>query len=125
MTLPSTDFTFDEFLFEQALFTYRFASPRGAARLGRQNIQRGEGFVLWDGTPLDGSRSAYFNAAVVTRAFRGATLDLIATHTPRTDEFLPRIHEAAVAKPIADWNETGVGAYWSGASAPASGTATC
>jgi hypothetical protein len=35
----------------------------GILTLGRQNITLGEGFVVMDGSPLDGSRSTYFNAA--------------------------------------------------------------
>ncbi len=31
--------------------------------IGRQNIMLGEGFLVMDGHPLDGSRSIYFNAA--------------------------------------------------------------
>jgi hypothetical protein len=34
----------------------------GVLTLGRQNITLGEGFVVMDGSPLDGSRSTYFNA---------------------------------------------------------------
>ena len=46
--------------------------------LGRQDIKLGEGWLVADGTPLDGSRTFYFDAARVTYNLREkTTLDLI------------------------------------------------
>lgn len=58
--------------------------------LGRQDIQFGEGFIIFDGGPLDGSRSAYFNAVRLDWA-AGAktTLSAFYLDQPRTDKFLP------------------------------------
>lgn len=35
-------------------------------RFGRQDLMYGEGFLVWDGTPADGSSTAGFDAAVLT-----------------------------------------------------------
>jgi len=40
--------------------------------VGRQDLMLGEGLVVWDGGPLDGSRSAYFNAVRGDWALRSA-----------------------------------------------------
>ena len=64
-------------------------------RLGRQDFigQYGEGFLIFDGTPVDGPRSAYFNAAKASwRVNAHNTLDVIYVNDPRTDEFLPVIN---------------------------------
>ena len=42
-----------------------FDSP-WSLRIGRQNIIYGEGFLFIDGTPLDGSRTIYYNAIKAT-----------------------------------------------------------
>lgn len=53
----------------------RIDGPHGlSVRFGRQDLAYGEGFLVMDGTPADGSSSAYFDAAV--GAWHGARLDL-------------------------------------------------
>ncbi len=64
-------------------------------RLGRQDLlmTHGEGFLIMDGTPYDGSRSFYFNAARATvklDTMRGS-LDLIYVNNTAEDEYLPVI----------------------------------
>lgn len=65
-------------------------------RLGRQDLppsEYGEGFLIGDGTPLDGSRTYYFNAVKATwRINTDNTLELILIDNPRTDQFLPVIN---------------------------------
>ncbi len=64
-------------------------------RLGRQDflMTHGEGFVIMDGTPYDGSRSVYFNAAKATVRFNEKnSVDLIYADNPRIDEYLPVIN---------------------------------
>ena len=61
---------------------------------GRQDINLGEGFVIADGTPLDGSRSYYFNALRLDADLaRGHRLTAFAHMTKTTDRFLPVINE--------------------------------
>jgi hypothetical protein len=64
-------------------------------RLGRQDFlgTYGEGFLLMDGTPNDGSRTFYFNAAKSSwRIDEKNTLDFIYINNPRDEEFLPAIN---------------------------------
>ncbi|SDX93780.1 Alginate export [Allochromatium warmingii] len=48
-------------------------------KLGRQDIRLGNGWLVFDGTPLDGARSIYFDAirATYTLESHGTTLDFI------------------------------------------------
>ncbi len=81
--------------------------------LGRQNIMLGEGFVVMDGHPLDGSRSIYFNAARFDVSMnKNNKLILFYTYQPETDNLLPIInnkHQALIEQP-----EQGFGAYFVG-----------
>lgn len=65
-------------------------------RLGRQDflMTHGEGFVIMDGTPYDGSRSVYFNAAKATWKFDDKnSLDIIYTNNRSQEEYLPLIND--------------------------------
>jgi hypothetical protein len=50
-----------------------------SVKAGRQDIRLGDGWLVMDGTPIDGSRTFYLDAARATYAFESAktTLDLI------------------------------------------------
>jgi len=64
-------------------------------RIGRQNFLGvfGEGFLILDGTPGDGSRSYYFNAAKATvRIGNNNSVDLVYINQPKKDEFLPSLY---------------------------------
>lgn len=82
-------------------------------RIGRQDIIRGEGFVLLDGGPRDGSRSIYHNAALFMLdgdaiGFRKAKIDLFAIRNPAYDEYVvANDHESK----IVDKDETAFGVY--------------
>lgn len=65
-------------------------------RLGRQDFMGtyGEGFLIYDGTPGDGSRTHYFNAFKTSWRMTPANqLDFIYINDPRYDSFLPIINE--------------------------------
>ena len=64
-----------------------------SARIGRQDLVRGEGFILMEGGPLDGSRSIYCNAILL--GIDGAPLgvpktklELIGIRNPAWDEII-------------------------------------
>jgi len=81
---------------------------------GRQDINLGEGFVIADGTPGDGSRSYYFNALRVDADLRKdhkITFFLHAQET--TDKYLPLINERP--QPLAEQPENALAFYYSGA----------
>jgi len=66
-------------------------------RIGRQDFigTYGEGFLMLDGTPGDGSRTFYFNAAKVNvRLSPNFNFDLTYIDDPRTDTFMPSWHPA-------------------------------
>ena len=65
-------------------------------RIGRQDfLNYGEGFLIMDGTPGDGSRSYYFNAVRASIRFnKNNNLDLIYISDTKTDTYLPVLHSA-------------------------------
>jgi hypothetical protein len=80
---------------------------------GRQDINFGEGFVIADGTPGDGSRSYYFNALRVDAGLaKGHTLIAFAHATESTDRYLPVINP--IPRPLAEQPERGLALYYAG-----------
>ncbi len=66
-------------------------------RIGRQDFlgpdQYGEGFLIMDGSPADGSRTFYFNAAKLRWKINAKnSVDFLYINDPRTDVFLPTMH---------------------------------
>jgi hypothetical protein len=53
----------------------------------------GEGFLIFDGTPGDGSRTFFFNA-IRARWFipKNHTLDFVFISNPKTERYFPIIH---------------------------------
>lgn len=65
-------------------------------RFGRQDLlgMYGEGFLIADGTPVDGSRTYYFNAAKVAwKMGDGKSIDFLLIGDPKQDDLLPVINE--------------------------------
>ena len=83
-----------EVAFEMLQLDWRIG-PAWSLRIGRQNLMRGDGFVLFDGSALDGSRSAYFNAVDLAWAAGPVRVELLLVLDPSKDRFLPRLNEAA------------------------------
>ncbi len=87
----------DEVIFDN--FYVDLKKPGGAPvdfRIGRQDLigQYGEGFLISDGTPGDGSRTFYFNAVKAAWAVNGEnTFDMIYTNNPRDEMWLPVLNE--------------------------------
>jgi len=80
---------------------------------GRQDINFGEGFIIADGTPLDGSRSYYFNAIRVDADLRKdhkLTFFLHAQET--TDRYLPVINKRP--QTLAEQPERALAFYYAG-----------
>ena len=110
MTTPQVALTMDETVFETLYLDHRFRDV-AALRVGRQNLTRGDGFVLMDGGPLDGSRSTCVNALDLAWTPGKARLDLLVVSDPYRDRYLPRIHDRT--KSLIEWDEHAVGLYWS------------
>jgi hypothetical protein len=102
---------FNEAYFDQANFTIRKLFVNGLSlKIGRQDIMRGEGFVIFDGTPGDGPRSNYFNAAVLSYTKGKSQLDLMGILDPSRDRFLPILHNQH--RLLQNWDEQALGAYF-------------
>ncbi len=81
---------------------------------GRQDINLGEGFVIADSTPLDGSRSYYFNALRVDAGLGADHKLTLFAHAGRTtDDYLPVIHDQDQA--LVEQPEKALAAYYAGA----------
>jgi hypothetical protein len=84
-----------------------------ALSIGRQNLAFGEGFIVVDGTPLDGSRSVYFNAARADWTIApGHLLSLVCLSQPVTDKYLPLINDQHAK--LTEQPEVAAIAYYSG-----------
>jgi hypothetical protein len=87
--------SFDEVVFDNLYL--EAAEPRGipfGIRVGRQDLLYGDGFVLADGTPLDGTRTSYVNGVLVTSAVPLWSFDAFAAWDPHREKYLPRINNS-------------------------------
>ncbi len=104
-------------VFVETLYADWRLAPRWTLKVGRQNLMRGEGFVLFDGSALDGSRSAYFNAVDLAWSPGKSTLEFLAISDPGKDRYLPRLNEAASPAEVQrlnEWDERALGIYFTG-----------
>lgn len=108
------EFHIHEFFFDNLNIVWK--NPGGIPltfTLGRQNIMLGEGFVVMDGHPLDGSRSIYFNAARMDlRIQDGHNLLFFYSRQPKTDTWLPVINSRDQA--LIEQPEEGITLYYTG-----------
>jgi len=77
---------------------------------GRQNLSYGEGFICWDGGALDGSRTGYFNALLLTSSFGKRRLDAHFISDPERDRYLTPLNDQHQS--MIEWDETGAGLYY-------------
>ena len=88
---PSHNFnTFPDQLFVDSLYLdFKNLFDVLSIRIGRQDMRYGAGRVVADGTPGDGSRSAYFDAIKLSlKVTKKTTADLFATYTMDKDRIL-------------------------------------
>jgi hypothetical protein len=107
-------FNIDEIFVDQLYFKWKNISDIPVTlTAGRQNMMFGEGFVIMDGGPLDGSRSGYFNAIRTDYQFR-PKVNLTAFYSTqhRTDDFLPLINDKS--KALTDQHENAGALYFDG-----------
>jgi hypothetical protein len=78
----------DEFVFDNLYLEARDLLDKTVdIRAGRQELQYGNGRVMLDGTPGDGSRTLYFNAAKATvKSIPDSQLDLFGIYNPPEDQ---------------------------------------
>jgi hypothetical protein len=107
---PHVALTLDETVFETLWVDLR-PTRRVSIRAGRQDLQKGDGLILFDGTPLDGSRTLYVNGLDASITVRPkAVLELIALSNPSVDTYLPVAHDRN--RPLIEWNESLAGVYY-------------
>jgi len=111
ITTPNVPFHVDEVIFETAYLDFQKLFVKGLSlRFGRQNLYRGEGFLFFDGGPLDGSRAFYQNAAVLGYEWKRSRLEAIGIFNPSSDRFLPRLNDRN--RMLVEWDEQAIGAYY-------------
>ena len=79
-------------------------------RVGRQDLPRGDGLLLFDGTPGDGSRTSYMNAAVMGYTFGRSKIEVMGIFDPRFDNLLPVLFNRHVK--LQEWDERALGTYF-------------
>lgn len=108
------EFTINEFFFDQLYV--KVSDPFGIPatfKLGRQNIMFGEGFIVMDGGPLDGSRSAYFNGVRLDyRICDKNSVSVFYVYQPDTDRLLPIINDQS--QKLIEQPEEGYALFFSG-----------
>ncbi len=105
-----TDLIADEIAFEALYLDLKHLfTPKLSLRIGRQDIQRGDGFILSDATPCDGSRTAYLNAADLAWRAGRSTVEFLAIFDPARDRFLPRLNNQH--RGLTEWDDKAAGVY--------------
>ena len=108
--VPRQPYRFDEVIFETAYLDIRDLFLKGLSlRVGRQNLIRGEGALIFEGTAWDGSRTIYSNAAVLSYARQNVKVDWIGVLNPARERFLPRIHDRR--RMLTEWTDQALGTY--------------
>jgi hypothetical protein len=101
----------DEVFFDTAYVDIKKLFVKGLSlRAGRQNLMKGEGFLLFEGNSGDGSRSIYFNALNLAYSWKKSKLELIGILDPKRDRMLPQFRDQH--KLLQEWDESAVGAYY-------------
>jgi hypothetical protein len=108
---------FDEAIFDAFNLNIPQLFVKGLSlKIGRQDLFRGEGFILAEGTPGDGSRTMYFNAAVLAYTFRKSKIEAIGILDPKEDRFLPRLNDQR--KCFLDSDEQALALYYTDRNRP-------
>jgi len=108
------DFNIDEIIFDQLYIKLNklFGLPL-TLTAGRQNIIMGEGFLLLDYSPLDGSRSIYFNAFRSDYKFnKNNKIMAFYGYQDVNDNYLPILNPKD--KNLIEQPEEGMGIYYTG-----------
>ncbi|MFW6145773.1 MAG: alginate export family protein [Planctomycetota bacterium] len=107
---PSSDVTFDELYINLT----DVAGAPVQIIAGRQNMRLGDGWLVFEGTPLDGSRTIYFDAIRTTIAMPDQNMSLDAIFVGNradADEFIKPFNDDAVERNLIETDELG-GILW-------------
>lgn len=107
---PDENFDIDELVFDNFFVDIKnvFKTPLNL-RIGRQDLEYGEGFLIMEGTPLDGSRTYYFNAIKLNYNFRKTSLDMFFISQPQKDSYLPKFNNKD--RKLVEQDESSFGTY--------------
>lgn len=107
---PSTKFDINEYVLENFYIDVKgFSDLPLSLRIGRQNLIYGEGFLILEGTPLDGSRTIYFNAIKASLDFDKSDWDIFFIRQDPKDRRLPMVNDSN--KSLVEYKEEAVGVY--------------
>jgi hypothetical protein len=105
------DFEINELVLENLYISAdRIAGSPVSVKLGRQNIRYGEGFLMMDASPLDGSRTIYFNGIRVKTEMDGRVLEFHSVANPEWDRYLPVVN--SLRRNLVERDERGAGIYY-------------
>ena len=105
------DNRFDEIIIDNAYVNFsHLLVPGLSLRVGRQNLSRGEGLILMEGTAGDGSRTVYFNGFDLSYQRAKSTIELLGISDPATDQYLPRLNDRG--RSLQEWDERALGVYY-------------
>jgi hypothetical protein len=106
-------FGLNEVFFDNLYIHWRIGDRRPLnLTLGRQDIFMGRGLLVAEGTPLDETRSAYFNALRLDVALgRNLTLTGFVCYQPEKDEILPVLN--SLGRRLEEQPESGLGLNYS------------
>jgi len=111
----STDYKLNEFVIDNLYIGAKDFVENVDVKIGRFDLppaQYGEGFLIGDGTPLDGSRTTYFNAAQVKyRYSEKSSVEFLGIYETRYDNF-PIINPNDPRTALNDSDETGLIVYF-------------
>jgi len=124
------DFTWDEIFFDNLYLNLMIPGKWGSLTVGRQNLMYGEGFVLMDGTPWDGSRSIYYDAVKLSLTRGKTAVDFLAIDNTRIEDWLPVVRGSKLSdgllkgqpkdQPLNDGAEKAFGLYLTSTALPKS-----
>ncbi len=103
---PSEPFEINEVVFDNLYCDVKnvFDLPV-SLRIGRQDLKYADGFIVWEGTPKDGTRTSYFDAIKLSWDINEKnSFDLVFIKNDQKDQKLPRINDLSDEKPRGDYN---------------------
>jgi hypothetical protein len=114
LTPKDREFDINEVVFDQLYLKWQNVGKMPLTlTIGRQNLIMGEGFVMMDGSPLDGSRTIYFNALRADYQLnKKHKLTAFYVYQPMTDKNLPVIND--LEQGLIEQPEAGFGIYYTG-----------
>lgn len=107
-------FNFDEIAFEHLYARWQdtVGIPLGVT-VGRQDMRLGDGFLIMEGSPLDGSRTLYVNGARLDmEAWTSQRFTLFYLYQPEQDDLLPIINDRERA--LAEYTRKIAGIHYDG-----------